>query len=206
MQSQALCSQKGKAKQNKTKQNKDKQNKARQKQGRAKLLALILIFAVPVIAAHLILHQGWYQSGVTNKGVLIEPRFTFESANLVNPVSERWQLVFIVPDTCDDACNQRWHLLNQSYIALGAYSERVVVSLYTTSTSDQTWLAQNRQERPTLLIDQKNAPVHAQDYVLIDPLGQWVMRYSNIGADQQVSQNKGLISDVRKILKLSRVG
>ncbi|OBT16962.1 hypothetical protein A9264_09535 [Vibrio sp. UCD-FRSSP16_10] len=177
-----------------------------QKQGRLKLLALLFIFAIPVIAAHLILNQGWYQSGVTNKGVLIEPRFTFESAGLVNSITESWQLAFIVPERCDASCEQRWHLLNQSYIALGAYSDRVVITLLVSDTSDSVWLAKNRQQQPTLMFDKQSVPVKSQDYLLIDPLGQWVMRYPNTNIDDLVSQNKGLISDVRKILKLSRVG
>ncbi|CAM3092092.1 hypothetical protein [Vibrio rarus] len=177
-----------------------------QKQGRLKLLALLFIFAVPVIAAHLILNQGWYQSGVTNKGILIEPRFTFTDAGLVNPVSERWQLAFIVPEQCDALCEQRWHLLNQSYIALGAYSERVVITLLVSEISDSAWLAKNRQDQPILMFDQSSVPVKAQDYLLVDPLGQWVMRYPEVNDVNLVSQNKGLIADVRKILKLSRVG
>lgn len=177
-----------------------------QKQGRLKLLALVLIFALPVIAAHLILNQGWYQSGVTNKGVLIEPRFTFESAGLVNPVSETWQLAFIVPDKCDQTCEQRWHLLNQSYIALGAYSERVVITLYVSENADKSWLAHNKSHHPILQLNSNSLPIESQDYLLVDPLGQWVMRYPQADVSELVVQNKGLIADVRKILKLSRVG
>ncbi|MEZ9512940.1 hypothetical protein AB4177_17485 [Vibrio breoganii] len=177
-----------------------------QKQGRLKLLALILIFALPVVAAHLILNQGWYQSGVTNKGVLIEPRFTFESAGLVSPVSDTWQLAFIVPDKCDQVCEQRWHLLNQSYIALGAYSERVVVTLYVSETADTSWLAKNQSNYPILQLNSQPLPVESQDYLLVDPLGQWVMRYPQAEMNTLVAQNKGLIADIRKILKLSRVG
>ncbi|GEA51695.1 hypothetical protein VIN01S_24990 [Vibrio inusitatus NBRC 102082] len=177
-----------------------------QKQGRLKLLALILIFALPVIAAHLILNQGWYQSGVTNKGELIEPRFTFESAGLVSPVTEAWQLAFIVPDKCDQTCEQRWHLLNQSYIALGAYSERVVVTLYVSETADKSWLAKNESNYPILRLNSQPVPIESEDYLLVDPLGQWVMRYPQAEASALVVQNKGLIADVRKILKLSRVG
>lgn len=177
-----------------------------QKQGRLKLLALLLVFALPVIAAHLILNLGWYHSGVTNKGELIEPRFTFADAGLVNPVPQSWQLVFVVPEICDETCQQRWYLLKQSYIALGAYSERVTVSLYISNTSDMTWLTQNAQTYPVLLLPEQPLPISDQDYVLIDPLGQWVMRYPEVGDSGLVAQNKGLIADVRKILKLSRVG
>lgn len=174
-----------------------------QNRGRLRLLALLLIFALPVIAAHLILNQGWYQAGVTNKGVLIEPRFTFQDANQQNPRQGEWQLAFVVPEVCGADCQQRWHMLNQSHIALGAYSERVEVMLYVSDVSDQEWLEAQEADIHQVTLDQ--VPIAEQDYVLIDPLGQWVMRYSSEVPDL-VGQNKGLISDVRKILKLSRVG
>ena len=46
-----------------------------------------------------------------------------------------------------------------------------------------------------------------QDFVLIDPLGQWVMRYPTVTSQDELSDElKGLLADLRKLLKLSRVG
>ncbi|ENV6056109.1 cytochrome oxidase biogenesis cluster protein, partial [Vibrio parahaemolyticus] len=44
--------------------------------GRFVLIALICLFALPAIVAKLILAQGWYETGVTNRGKLIEPYTT----------------------------------------------------------------------------------------------------------------------------------
>ena len=43
-----------------------------QKNGKKTLLLLLLAFAVPVIAAKLILSFGLYNGGATNKGELLE--------------------------------------------------------------------------------------------------------------------------------------
>lgn len=178
----------------------------RKRSGRIKLLALIALFVIPVIAAKVILYMNWYEGGATNKGTLIEPRFTFEQVGLSNPIPESWQLVFIVPEVCDAVCEERWHLLNQSHIALGAYAERVEVALYVSNTSDADWVEGLAIEHRILMLPEQELPIVDQDYLLVDPLGQWVIRYPEVESEQAVSQSKGLISDVRKILKLSRVG
>ncbi|GAM72172.1 hypotehtical protein [Vibrio sp. JCM 19236] len=180
--------------------------KERQRNGRIKLLALLALFVIPVIAAKVILYMNWYEGGATNKGTLIEPRFTFEQAGLSNPIPESWQLVFIVPEVCDSVCEERWYLLNQSKIALGAYSERVEVALYVSTSSDAKWVEALEIEHKVLVLPEQELPIADQDYLLVDPLGQWVIRYPEVDSEQAVSQSKGLISDVRKILKLSRVG
>jgi hypothetical protein len=45
------------------------------------------------------------------------------------------------------------------------------------------------------------------EFVIVDPLGQLVMRYPKVKSETElVSQSKGLLADLRKLLKLSRVG
>lgn len=180
--------------------------KEKQRSGRRKLLALLALFVIPVVAAKLILYMNWYEGGATNKGTLIEPRFTFEQVGLSNPLPESWQLVFIVLESCDAVCEERWYLLNQSRIALGAYAERVEIAIYVSSSSDAGWVEAKGEQHKVLLLPEQALPIADQDYLLVDPLGQWVIRYPEVDSEQAVSQSKGLISDVRKILKLSRVG
>jgi hypothetical protein len=50
-------------------------------------------------------------------------------------------------------------------------------------------------------------PVSTGDFIIIDPLGQWVMKFSNMDQDDPSQQHfKYLLSDFKKMLKLSRVG
>ncbi|WP_261817865.1 hypothetical protein [Vibrio gallicus] len=177
-----------------------------QRSGRYKLVALLALFVIPVIAAKLILYMHWYEAGATNKGNLIEPRVTFKQLGIVNPIPDSWQLVFIVPSSCDAVCKERWYLLNQSRVALGAYAERVQIALYASDSSDLEWVNSLADKQHLLMLPARELPVVEQDYLLVDPLGQWVIRYPEVQVEKAVSQSKGLISDVRKILKLSRVG
>lgn len=48
--------------------------------------------------------------------------------------------------------------------------------------------------------------VPSQGYLIADTLGQLVMYFPPATEEEQVSHSKGLLSDLRKLLKLSRVG
>lgn len=175
------------------------------RRGRLTLLALIVFFALPFIIAKAILSNHWYQSGVTNHGALVEPRVTFESLDLVNPLQTKsWQLGFMLPADCNDACINRLYIMGQTYLALGKYKERVTPVVYV--LPDQVL-----PELPeSLSVVTVNAAfvdvVPEQGYLITDTLGQLVMYFSPTSEDKQVAHSKGLLSDLRKLLKLSRVG
>ena len=142
---------------------------------------------------------------MTNKGELIEPTLYFSSFGDENPYqSQSWQLAYVVPAECDALCEQRIHLLAQSHLALGKYQQRVTPVLLISEASDQTALQQ--AQFSTLNISSQLADkVKGFEYVIVDPLGQLVMGYQ-LSSDDLVAQSKGLLADLRKLLKLSRVG
>ncbi|NIY82304.1 hypothetical protein [Vibrio hepatarius] len=175
--------------------------------GRIILIALVLMFALPVVVAKTILVNHWYHSGVTNKGVLIEPRTSFESLGLENPYQgAQWQLGYVVPSVCDEFCREQLYLLGQSHIALGKYQTRVSPVLLITDSSDIG--AIESEGFDTVHINgEMNQVLSDFEYVIVDPLGQLVMRYPKAQAqDELVSQSKNVLADLRKLLKLSRVG
>ncbi|GMQ48228.1 hypothetical protein [Vibrio sp. 10N] len=175
------------------------------RRGRLTLLALIIFFALPFIIAKAILSNHWYESGVTNHGTLIEPRVTFDSLGLVNPLqTQSWQLGFMLPAECDEACINRLYIMGQTYLALGKYKERVTPVVYVPA-------GQSLPELPgSLSVITINpefaAVVPSQGYLIADTLGQLVMFFPPTSEDNQVAHSKGLLSDLRKLLKLSRVG
>ncbi|MCG9789196.1 hypothetical protein L1D61_18650 [Vibrio mediterranei] len=173
--------------------------------GRLTLLALILFFALPFIVAKAILSNHWYESGATNHGQLLEPRATFESLGMVNPLQgESWQLGFMLPATCDDACLNRLYIMGQTYLALGKYKERVTPVVYVQTGQ----VLPELPDSVTVLTvnDAFSALVPSQGYVITDTLGQVVMFFEPTTKEQQIAHSKGLLSDLRKLLKLSRVG
>lgn len=174
--------------------------------GRIILVGLVLLFSLPAVIAKTVLSQHWYQSGVTNKGELIEPVTHFSSLGLDNPYEHKqWQLGYVVPAQCDEFCQQQIFLLGQSHVALGKYQTRVAPVLLVTEGSDVSVLEQSYS---TLVVNEQfDELVDQSEYVIVDPLGQLVMRYPKVEQQTElVAQSKGLLSDLRKLLKLSRVG
>ena len=180
----------------------------RRSKGRLMLIGLILIFALPAIIAKTVLEQHWYTAGVTNSGELVEPRVTLEDIGITLPVAEEgWLVGYIAPTECESLCEQQLHYLNQSYLALGKNKERVTAVVFvaegvslkgTINKPDLEFLAGG---------DQLRAEFAPASIVIIDPLGQLVMEYKSVSEPSQlVSQSKGMIHDLRKLLKLSRVG
>ncbi|NOH78298.1 hypothetical protein F0231_00925 [Vibrio sp. RE86] len=175
--------------------------------GRIIFVSLVVMFALPAIIAKTVLSQHWYQSGVTNKGMLIEPTTHLASLGVENPYqNQQWQLGYVVPTHCDEFCEQQLFLLGQSHVALGKYQQRVQPVLIVTPNSDA--LPEVNSEYTLINTGENFEGVVAQaEFVIVDPLGQLVMRYPKVGTQEElVPQSKGLLADLRKLLKLSRVG
>ena len=171
--------------------------------GRIVLLSLIVLFALPAIIAKVVLSQGWYETGVTNRGELVEPYTTFEQLGQTSPLSEKgWQLAYVLPSDCQEQCQQQLHLMQQSHIALGKYQERVVPVIWTSKQSEST--------SETMMVMQMNdslsEKVQAGQMLIVDPLGQLVMAYTPEANEDLVQLSKDVLADLRKLLKLSRVG
>lgn len=176
-----------------------------QSKGRLRLLLLILTFAIPFIAAKVILTQHWYQSGVTNNGLLIEPRLTYQMIDIENNKPNTWHMGFLIPKQCDERCKQQIYLLSQSYKALGKDKPRVVPILYVAPDSD---LSVVDNTILTIMVNKKFTEyIHPSDYLLVDPLGQLVMKYpDSLSSINLMDQHKAMLNDFRRLLKLSRVG
>ena len=176
--------------------------------GRLVLIGLVLIFALPAIIAKTVLDQNWYTSGVTNSGELIEPRTTLADFGITVPmVGEGWLVGYIAPTECESLCEQQLHYLNQSYLALGKNKERVTPVVFVSEGNSLT----GSLDKPALSLlaggDQLSTEFSPASIVIIDPLGQLVMEYKSVSEPSQlVGQSKGMIHDLRKLLKLSRVG
>lgn len=186
--------------------------------GRRILWGMLIVFALPIIAAKLILSQHWYQSAVTNHGIFLEPPVFYHDFNLTNPAPHQWQIAYLLPEQCEQLCQQQLHLLKQSHIALGKDQPRVMpvvlvpfqtneISQPVVSDIQQMGFVVYQSSDIQAALMQGELGIAEQDYVLVDPRGQWVMRYPSVQSTQELpSELKGLLADLRKLLKLSRVG
>ncbi|MFN1650121.1 hypothetical protein [Vibrio rotiferianus] len=171
--------------------------------GRIVLVSLICLFALPAIIAKVVLSQGWYETGVTNRGELVEPYITLEQLGQPSPLDEKgWQLAYVLPPDCQKKCQQQIHLMQQSHIALGKYQERVVPVIWTSEEAndvDQSIVVMQMN-------DALSSRVKAGQMLIVDPLGQLVMSYTPEANEDLVRLSKDVLADLRKLLKLSRVG
>jgi len=176
------------------------------KSGAKPLIILLLVFLLPVVAAKIILSLNLYHGGATNKGELLSPEINYASLAMENPRPREWQLLYLLPSECDTLCLDRLYILKQSHVALGREQNRVHTLILLTENSDIAALTLHSFDTfkaSAEMIDMLND----QQMIIVDPLGSLVMRYPKVaGRAKQILQGKSLVSDLRKMLKLSRVG
>lgn len=171
--------------------------------GRIVLVSLICLFALPAIIAKVVLSQGWYETGVTNRGELVDPYITLEQLGQPSPLEEKgWQLAYVLPSECKEQCQQQIHLMQQSHIALGKYQERVVPVIWTSEEANDV----DHSIVVMQMNDALSSRVKAGQVLIVDPLGQLVMSYTPEANEDLVRLSKDVLADLRKLLKLSRVG
>jgi cytochrome oxidase Cu insertion factor (SCO1/SenC/PrrC family) len=122
----------------------------------------------------------------------------------------KWALAYVGNGACDDTCRTTLHFMRQTRLALNNEMTRVArVFLATGSCCDREFL---EREHPGLVVIDATGP-EAEDLVsafpqtdqpwslfVIDPRGNLVMRYD------ARNDPKGLLTDLKKLLKLSHIG
>lgn len=170
------------------------------------LLLLLATFALPVIIAKLILEFKWYQGGSTNHGQLItQENISYQSLAVINPFPKHWQIIYLVPNICNKSCKNQLYLLQQTYTALGKERDRVIAAIAVTNKNNLQKI--NTFKLPQFIVKPNMISALGNHLIIVDPLGKMVMRYDDISDEQlQQSQSKALLMDLKKMLKLSRIG
>lgn len=195
------------------------------------LIAFFLVFTLPVLAAYLALYSGWWQKqGSTEHGQLLVPPVQFNALQLRNTSGEllttdflkkQWQLIYVIPARCSATCENSLFLMNQMKLSLGPDEDRV--NLIALSTEDSAELTQKLKSiYPQLQSIRSNAPVlkqalkpffksglpQAEDHLYImDPLGEVMLRYPTYADPKEsILQGRGLLKDLKKLLKDSHIG
>ncbi|WP_299797765.1 hypothetical protein [uncultured Shewanella sp.] len=176
------------------------------KSGFKPLIILLLVFILPVAVAKVVLSLNLYNGGATNGGELLSPATSYASLSMENPKPREWQLLYLLPAHCDALCQDRLYILKQSHVALGREQSRVHTLIMLAENSDTSALTSHSFATVTAnsaMVEMLND----QQMIIVDPLGSLVMRYPKVsGRSKQISQGKALVKDLRKMLKLSRVG
>ncbi|MFC3093907.1 hypothetical protein DRW07_10530 [Alteromonas sediminis] len=178
---------------------------------RKTLILLVVVFVLPVILAKLALDNDFFNRGATNRGELLQP--TLNAQSLFGELPKKWRVVYVVPTTCDQTCQNAIYSIQQVDLALGKESDRANATLVITpeSANVEEWIAKdNRTE--VLNTKQENVnkvfnSAHRNGIFLVDTMNNAMLRY-NPHADQQqaIMQSRDVLSDLKKMLKLSRIG
>jgi hypothetical protein len=189
------------------------------KASRRMLLLLAVVFFVPVMVAFAMYYGGgWKPSGRTNHGELIEPARPLPQLALpragggaaIDPLRGKWSLVYVGAGGCDADCHQALLVMRQTRLSLNQEMDRVArVLLATSACCDVSFL--DDEHKGLVAVDASGGaavplvarfPSEARSRYLfvVDPLGNLVMRY-----DTRESP-KGLLEDLKKLLKLSHIG
>jgi hypothetical protein len=187
--------------------------------GRRKLLIVAAIFFLPVVVAFALYYgQLWRPAGSSSKGELITPARPLEVAGLrhadgtpadATVFADKWSLVYIGDGACDADCRTALLFARQTRLALNNEMTRVqrvflstghccdtaylgaehagLITLDASSPEAQKFLAQFPQDRQRSLF-------------IVDPLGNLMMRHD------AGHTTKDLLTDLKKLLKLSHIG
>jgi cytochrome oxidase Cu insertion factor (SCO1/SenC/PrrC family) len=192
---------------------------------RQAIVLLALIFLAPTFVA-LVMHNVSLKPDVTtNSGTLVHPARPLElPTDIVHgdkPLAEylqgKWTLVYLGNADCDDACKSSLYKMRQARTAQNEHMKRVqrlfvyeggplpeAVTAYLASEQpqlDKVQLAPAQFARlaERFVIDDTKVRDAGRVYI-VDPFGNLMMYYSP-NADPG-----GLLKDLKKLLKYSRIG
>ncbi len=190
------------------------------------LIALCLIFLVPLGAAMYTYNSDKLFNRTTNRGILIQPPINMLSLPLSNPKGEaikqpalrgHWLYIYVSPRACGKTCQQNLYNIRQIRTAIGKDQGRVrrAILTFTGTVKDNTLnnLLKNdykgtahfeiSRSRFANLIEHlpsaKLALTTGYLY-LVDPQGNLMMGYAP-GA-----KPADILKDLEKLLKISQVG
>lgn len=169
---------------------------------------LLLVFIAPAICAWWALKANWFNLAVTNQGQLLQPAIALNSQQLSSQLQNKWVISYFADVNCSQ-CDNAVYLLNQVRAALGKEQARSEIALLNSQANmRQTELAQIN------LNSSDFAQLSAGHFYIIDPLGQVILQYSLEQAapaaatelEQDKILGKAILADLRKLLKLSKIG
>ena len=198
------------------------EDERRDRRRRRQLIGLALLFFAPLgVAFYLYYGQGtWRPGGRVNRGELIQPARPLPALALpllqsgstdASFLKGKWTLLYVDAGACADVCLRRLHDTRQVRTALDRDMDRVQRVFM--SGGDPAATATLREQHPDLImvrLDRTADPLiallpgtdapHAGRLYVIDPLGNLMMSY-DAGA-----QPKGMLEDLKRLLKLSSIG
>lgn len=172
------------------------------------LILMVVVFVLPVVLAKLALDNDWFNRGATNKGNLLSP--TVDVSSLIEGTEPKWRLMYVLPAECNKVCENALFSINQVWLALGKESDRAEPLVLVTPSSDKqalNALAAYPNVRTVQVNDKPTNILAEQSVYIVDTLNN-AMLYYRVDGDRQVAvmESRNMLADIKKLLKLSRIG
>ena len=192
---------------------------------RIKLLLLASLFFGPLLLAWVLYFAfpGVAPEASSSHGQLLDPARPLPELQLTGPdatpvegnpfVDRRWTLLFFADRPCDEACRTRLYDTRQVRTALhkrGPRVQRIYVATRPEYLPDAEFV---RDQHPDLelyvdagdglgpfLAESIEAPGRPDQVFVLDPLANWLMVY------RPDDPAKGMLKDLKRLLKLSSIG
>lgn len=195
-----------------------------QRRQRYTLLLIALLFLLPLALSFYLYYgsDGWRPGGQVNYGELLIPPRPLPAVTLRQPdgvevhrpFEGAWSLILVGTGACNDQCRKALYVMRQVRLALNQDSGRVRrVLLYHGECCEQPYFSREQSGLIVLDIDSvdgaplreafaavNSPPAQSARIWLSDPLGNLMMVYP---VDVEP---KGLLRDLKRLLKLSHIG
>lgn len=183
-----------------------------EKNNKSSLIILVAVFVLPVILAFFALKFEWFNKASTNRGELLQP--VIEAGELLADTDAKWHLLYVIPKVCDQACENAIYSVTQIYQATGKESDRVSKLFVQTENSSVKAVQELKAQHGAYLLqksqDNVNEVFKKTDINAIfisDTLHNVVLRYSlNEVPEDAIMDSRNILADLKKLLKLSRIG
>jgi len=177
------------------------------------LILMVIVFVLPVVLAKLALDHDWFNRGVTNKGNLLSPTLNVSSLLVGSEGAgnePKWRLMYVLPSTCDKTCENALFSINQVWLALGKESDRAEPLVLVTPASDKQALSAldaYPNVRTQEVDGEATNMLASQSVYIVDTLNNAMLFYQ-VDSDRDVAvlESRNMLADIKKLLKLSRIG
>ena len=192
------------------------------KRNRRYLLLLLALFALPPLAAWLLI-DVWRPGVTVHHGELLDPAQPLPALQGLDTngvpfdpelLRGRWAMAYLsAGQACQESCQTTLYQMRQMQIALGKDMQRVQTVLMFTSEPQADildWLQQEHDAMLKIILSDQTvvhliteafeSEVVGQGIYLIDPLGNLFMRYA------PDTDPGDILKDFKRLLKYSKIG
>ena len=190
----------------------------KQLKGRLALVAIALMFFVPIFVSWYLVFFSDYKDGIktVNNGVLISPIINLSNLDMKSFSDDKiysqdrtWILAFLIKQDCNKLCQENLYQIRQIRLAIGKDQdklERLVLSKasldwdnYKKEYPGQKYIDSSMINFDRIVSAFKSNPeLKADSIYLIDPYGNLMMQYKN------GTEPTGIIKDIERLIRNAR--